>query len=58
MIMRTIGNGYLLSEEEITPEEYQDIKKYITGEHRTRYDGTEVYIRKDGNDTIKTIIEP
>ena len=57
MTIKTIGNGYLLSEEEITPEEYQDIKKFITGEHRTRYDGTEVFIRKEGNDIIKTIIE-
>ena len=57
MTIKTIGNGYLLSEEDITPEEYQDIKKFITGEHHTKYDGTEVYIRKEGGDIIKTIIE-
>ena len=57
MTIKTIGNGYLLSEEEITPEEYHDIKKFITGEHHIKYDGTEVFTRKEGNDIIKTIIE-
>ena len=55
MIMRIICNGYLVFEEDITTEEYQEIKKRSIKDcikHYTNSNGEEIIIDDDHTKTI------